>query len=404
MSPLLLSVLLVPLAAMAAPLLGAAVGRVVKVPLIVFEILLGLLLGPSVLGWVQPNGVTSVLSGFGVSMLFFLAGYEIDFKGIQGRPIRRAGLGWLISLVAGVLVALLLTPSPVTAVFIGVALTSTALGTLIPVLRDEGDLHTEFGRATTATGAAGEFGPLLAISIFLGGRNPVVAALVVVCFAVVAGCAIWFASRSVPPVFRRLTTATLHTSGQFGVRAVIFLLAALSILSALLDLDTLLGAFAAGVLARVLLAGAAPADRETIEGKMDAVGFGFLVPVFFIMTGVTFNLGKLISSPALLGSLGIAVVLLLVVRGLPSLLAIPEGSTRADRGSLVLFGATGLPIIVAVTQIGVQRHELDAGLAAAMVGAGMVSVLVFPALALALRRRSQGAPSLPDPDHVPIQG
>lgn len=385
---------------MAAPLLRAGVQRVLRVPLIVFEILLGVLLGPSALGWVQPDEVTGVLSDFGVAMLFFLAGNEIDFRGIRGRPPRRAAGGWLVSLAVGVWIA----PSTVTGVFIGVALTSTALGTLLPVLRDEGDLHSPFGRAAAATGAADEFGPLLAISIFLGGRSPLAGALVLGAFALIAGLAIWLASRGPHPAFNRLTAATLRTSGQFAVRTVIFVVAALSVLSAVLGLDMLLGAFAAGVLCRVLLSGAAPDDREIVDAKLEAVGFGFLVPVFFVMTGVTFDLRALLASPRLLGLMAVALALLLVIRCLPSVVAAPEGSTAADRAALLLFGATGLPIIVAVTGIGVDRGELDSGAAAALVGAGMLSVLIFPALALALRRRSEGGDLVADAEEVPIEG
>lgn len=404
MTPMLAAVLLVPLAAVAAPLLGAAVQRVVRVPLIVFEILLGVLIGPSALGWVHPNQVTGILSNFGVAMLFFLAGNEIDFRAIRGRPMRRAALGWVISLVVGVIVGILLAPSVVTGVFVGVALTSTALGTLMPVLRDEGDLHSPFGHAATAIGAAGEFGPLLAISIFLGGRSPLTGALVLAAFVVIAGLAIWSASRGPYPRFNRLMTLTLHSSGQFGVRTVIFLVAGLSVLSAALGLDTLLGAFAAGVLGRVLLSGAEPEDREMVEAKLEAVGFGFLVPVFFVMTGVTFDLRALIERPRLLVLLVAVVVLLLVIRGIPSLMAVPEGATRNDRIAMLLFGATGLPIIVAVTEIGVERGELGSGIAAALVGAGMLSVLIFPALAMSMRRRSAGGALVPDPDDVPIEG
>ncbi|MDN5997159.1 cation:proton antiporter [Acidipropionibacterium jensenii] len=404
MTPSLAGVLLVPLAAMVAPLLGAALKPVLRVPLIVFEILLGVLLGPSILGWVHPDAVTGVLSSFGVAMLFFLAGNEIDFQGIRGRPMRRAIGGWLISLALGVCIGIVLAPSLTTAVFIGVALTSTALGTLMPVLRDEGDLHSEFGRAATATGAAGEFGPLLAISIFLGGRSPVSGALVLAAFAVITGVAILLASRGPYPAFNRLVAATLRTSGQFGVRTVILVLAALSVLSQLLGLDMLLGAFAAGVLSKVLLASARPPDREMVEAKLEAVGFGFLVPVFFVMTGVTFDLSALVSSPRLLLLMAGALVLLLVIRGIPCLLAAPKGSTRTDRASLLLLGATGLPIIVAVTGIGVERHELGSGIASALVGAGMLSVLVFPALALSLRCRSAGGRLTPDPEDVPMQG
>lgn len=400
----LAGILLVPLAAVAAPLLGSVLQRLVRVPLIVFEILLGVLLGPSILGWVQPTEVTVVLSQFGVAMLFFLAGSEIDFGGIRGRPVKRAALGWVISLTIGVLVGVLLAGSVATGVLIGVALTSTALGTLMPVLRDEGDLHSPFGRAVTATGAVGEFGPLLAVSIFLGGRSPLVGMLVVAVFVVVAGLAIWLASRSVPPAFHRLLALTLRTSGQFGVRAVVFLLAALCVLSEVLGLDMLLGAFAAGVLARVLLSGASPADREMVEAKLEAVGFGFLVPVFFVMTGVTFDLDALLAAPELLGLMVLALVMLFIIRGVPSVLAAPQGATARERVAMALFGATGLPIIVAVTRIGVDRGELTSGVAAALVATGMLSVLIFPALALGLRRRSAGGTLVADPDDVPMEG
>ena len=403
-SSLLATLLLVPMAAVIAPLLAAALQRVIRVPLIVFEILLGVLLGPSVLGWVQPGEVGDLLSDFGVAMLFFLAGSEIDFHGIRGGPMNRAAAGWLISLAIGVAVGVILAPSPITGVFIGIALTSTALGTLMPVLRDEGDLHSPFGRAVTATGAAGEFGPLLAISIFLGGRSPISSGLVMAVFVVIAGLAIWRASRGSNSVFSRMTALTLRTSGQFAVRTVIFLLAGLCVLSELLGLDMLLGAFAAGVLARVLLASAAPADRAMVEAKLEAVGFGFLVPVFFVMTGVTFDLPALIAAPRLVGLLALALALLLLVRGIPSLLAAPAGSTISDRVSLLLFGSTGLPIIVAVTAIGVDRGELNSGIAAALVGAGMLSVLVFPALALAIRNHSKNSAPVADSDDVPIEG
>ncbi|NLA29351.1 MAG: cation:proton antiporter [Propionibacterium sp.] len=395
MSSTLSTLVLVPLAALFAPPLEAAVKRVLRVPLIVFEILLGLLLGPSVLGWVQPTAVTNVLSQFGVAMLFFLAGKEIDFQGIRGRPMTRAGAGWLISLAIGIGAGVLLAPTPIAGVFVGIALTSTALGTLLPVLRDQGDLHSPFARAVTATGAAGEFGPLLAISIFLGGRSPLTSGLVMLAFAIISGLAIWLAARGSHPVFRSMTERTMRTSGQFAVRTVIFIVAGLSVLSTILGLDMLLGAFAAGVVAQVLLKGAEPADQEMVDAKLEAVGFGFLVPVFFIMTGVTFDLSTLIAQPGLFGLLAIALVLLLVIRGVPSMLAAPQGSTLADRGALALFGATGLPIIVAVTQIGVSGGQLSSGVAAALVGAGMLSVLIFPAAALTLHNRAQsGAAAL----------
>ncbi|MCM3657106.1 cation:proton antiporter [Agromyces mediolanus] len=400
------TLVLFPAVAVAAPLLVRAVGKLVAIPLVVFEIVLGLMLGPSLLGWIRPDDFTGMLADFGLAMLFFLAGNEIDLRTIRGRPLSRATIGWIISLCAGVGIAALLAPSLPAAAFIGIALTSTALGTIMPVLRDAGELRTPFGIGVLAIGAVGEFGPLIAISLFLSGRAPGIATLVLLAFAVITGLAIWAAASGAGRRLHRVIAATLRTSGQFAVRLVLLILAALVALSTVLDLDMLLGAFAAGVLYRLLLNGAPEPDTELIERKLEAIGYGFLVPIFFINTGVTFDLAGLIADPRNLLLLPIFVLLLLVVRGIPSMLAAPAGSDWRDRGATLLFGATGLPIIVAVTAIGVDRGELPSGTAAALVGAGMLSVLVFPLVALSLRRRAADAPSAPGPDRfdVPTEG
>ncbi|WP_022891886.1 cation:proton antiporter [Agromyces subbeticus] len=401
------TMVLVPAIAVAAPLLVRLVGRWVAIPLVVFEIVLGLALGPAMLGWVEPDEFMSLLADFGLAMLFFLAGNEIDFRAIRGRPLSRAAIGWIISLAAGIGIATVLAADLPAAAFIGIALTSTALGTIMPVLRDSGDLATPFGVAVIALGAVGEFGPLLAISIFLSGRSPLLAAAVLLTFAVIAGIAIWLAAKGVGKRMHRVITATLHTSGQFAVRLVIFVLLALVALSIVLDLDMLLGAFTAGVLYRLLLSGAPERDAEIVETKLEAVGYGFLVPVFFINTGVTFDLASLFGDIRTMLLLPIFLVLMLVIRGGPSLLSAPKGSSRRDLVATALFGATGLPIIVAVTAIGVDNGDLPSGTAAALVGAGMLSVLLFPLIALALRkgRTDVAEPAPPDSGrHVPIEG
>ena len=400
------SLVLIPLIAALAPLLSAGLVPVVRIPIVVFEIVLGVLLGPSILGWVQPTEFVSSLAQFGLAMLFFLAGNEIDFERIRGRPLNRSVLGWLISLVAGVLTGVLLAPSVGAGVFIGVALTSTALGTLMPVLRDAGEMRTPFGTAIIAIGAVGEFGPLVAISLFLSGRKVGVASVVLAGFVLITAVAIYLAGKGTHHRMHRLITATLHTSGQFAVRLVVLLLTALVGLSLVLGPDMLLGAFAAGVLTKLLLSDATPKDSEAIESKLEGLGFGFLVPVFFINTGITFDLDSLISDPRALVLLPLFLILLLAVRGLPSLLGAPPGSAGADRRAIVLFGATGLPIIVAVTDIGVSDGTLPVGTAAALVGAGMLSVLLFPLLALGQHRRApDGRTTAPDTDeHVPEEG
>ncbi|GAA1443640.1 cation:proton antiporter [Leifsonia poae] len=405
MDPTVGTIILLPLIAVGASLLANAVGKVAKIPLVVFEILLGLLVGPSVLGWIPKSDGVDFLANFGLAFLFFMAGNEIDFASIKGRPLGRASIGWLVSLVLGVVLGIVLAPDPIAGVYIGIALTSTALGTLMPVLRDAGELKTPFGLAVTAVGAIGEFGPLVAISLFLSGRRPLAAALVLIGFAIVAGLGIWLASRGTHERFHRLVRATLHTSGQFAVRFVVLVIAALVGLSVALGLDMLLGAFAAGVICRVLLQGASKPDAELVEGKLEAVAFGVVVPIFFINTGIGFDLPALLGDPHALLLLPIFVVLLLIVRGIPGSFAAPRGATFADRSALTLFSATGLPIIVAVTNIALDEHALSKGTATALVGAGMLSVLLFPIIALTLRKRSSdGGLRSPDTDRVPIVG
>jgi len=400
----LVSLIGIPAAAALAPLLSSAIGRYIRIPLVVFEIVLGLLIGPSILGWVQPTEFTEKLSDFGLAMLFFLAGNEIDFQRIRGRALNRSIVGWLLSLVAGVAIGLLIAPTPAAGVFVGIALTSTALGTLMPVLRDAGELRTPFGTSIIAIGAVGEFGPLIAISLFLSGTSPGVATVVLAAFVLITAGAIYLASRGTHHRLHALINATLHTSGQFAVRMVVLLLTSLVALSLALDLDMLLGAFAAGVIAKLLLADATPHDAEIIEGKVEALGFGFFVPVFFIFTGVTFDLQALLDSTTAMLLLPVFVVLLLLVRGLPGMLSAPAGAVGADKRATVLFSATGLPIIVAVTGIGVEAGYLEAGMASALVGAGMLSVLLFPLLALGQHRRAvDGASKPPDQDPAIVE-
>ena len=371
-----------------APLLAEGVGRFAAVPVVVFEILLGLLLGPAVLGWVAPGPFLGTLANFGLVALFFLAGLEIDFARVGVRGLRRAVLAWLLALVVAVGVGTAAAHSADAGVFIGVALTSTALGTIMPVLRDAGELATPFGAAVIGIGAVGEFGPLIAISLFLSGRSPGVAAAVLVAFVVVAAASIVVSARGGHRGLHRMISTTLHTSGQFAVRFVMLVIAALVALSIALQLDMLLGAFTAGVVVRLVLGSATAADRGVVEAKIEAIGFGFVVPIFFVLTGVRYDLGALLGDPAALLLLPVFAALFLLVRGLSGLFSAPPGSSAADRRAIVLLSGTGLPIIVAVTAIGTTSGDLSHGIASALVGAGMLSVLVFPALALGGRRRS----------------
>ena len=370
--------------AVIAPLLVRGLSSRLRIPIVVFELVLGIIAGPSVLGWIQEGPISERLADFGLALLFFMAGNEINFRVLRGREGARAVGGWLIGLVAGIAVGLVIAPGEA-AVVIGIALCSTALGMLLPILRDAGMLPTPFGRAVMGIGAVGEFGPLVAISLFLGGREIGVATIVLFLFVVVAATAVFLASRMPHGRLHRIVTATLHTSGQFAIRAIVLILALLVALSLLLDLDMLLGAFVAGVIWQLIMRNAPEDDRAQVESKIEAVAFGLLVPIFFIYTGVTFDLDALLADGATVVLVPVFLVLLLIIRGLPSMLSAPAGSTPRDRLALAFLGATGLPVIVAVTSIGLSEELLSPGLAAALVGAGMLSVLLYPLIGRTLR-------------------
>ena len=304
---------------------------------------------------------------------------------MSASSVDTATLAWVISLAVGVALGIAFAPTATTGVLIGICLTSTALGTIMPVLRDSGLLTGPLGRSILASGTVGQFGPLLALALFLSGRHVLISVISLVIFGAVTFVAFRLASKPTPAGLRRLISGTLRTSGQFAVRIVLAVLALLVFLGVALGLDLLLGAFVAGVVVRTLLADLPAAEVDGIDRKLEAVGFGFLVPFFFLRTGLTFDLKGLFADRQALLLLPVFVVLLLAVRGIPSLLTAEPGATWRDRAVLLSFSSTGLAIIVAVTGLAVTAGQLSTALAAALVGAGMLSVLLFPVLALALR-------------------
>ncbi|MFC9915600.1 cation:proton antiporter [Streptomyces sp. NPDC127197] len=378
--------------AVLALLLVYATGRRVRVPLVIFEIALGILIGPDVLGWAHPDEVVDALSDLGLSMLIFLAGYEIEFAVVRGDTLRRALWAWLVALALGIGPAFLISGGEVFEAFvIGTALTSTALGTVLPMLRDSGQLRGRFGTVMSAFGAVGEFGPVVAVALLLSGRRPAESAALLAAFGAITTAAVFWALRPRPPWFTWLTERTLHSSGQFAVRFVMLLLACMLGLAEVFGLDVLLGAFAAGVLTRLVLHRAAPESSEQVLGKVEAMGFGFLVPLFYVVTGIEFDLDALLHDPGALLLVPVFLLLVLLVRGGPVYLLAPKDLGRSDRTALALFASTCLPLVVAITTIGVDQELLGSDEAASLVGAAMISVLVLPLLAMRLRSTAGGA-------------
>ncbi len=350
----------------------------IRVTQVVFLLLGGILFGPSMLDWIHIDAPIELLSELGLALLFFIAGMELDMRVLRGPAGRLAAIGWLSSFaIATVLAtAFVLTGRVVSGLAIAIALSTTALGTLLPGLRDEGRLHTRFGRLFLGAGAWGEFGPIVAMAILLSTTaSSAAAALTIVLFGIIALIIAAIPSRLMTRQIRRLWLRGHRNTSQTPVRVVLAFIVGMLTLAAILDLDVVLGAFVAGLIVRRYL----PHGAEVaLERKVEAIGFGFLIPIFFVVAGAELNVTSLIENPLRL--LGFT-VLLVVARGLPQFFlyrrALPDIRQRTRFSLLV---ATGLPIIVAVTNLETQAGVMLPSTAAALVGAGMLSVLVFPAL------------------------
>ncbi|GAB2469688.1 cation:proton antiporter [Xylanimonas ulmi] len=391
-------------AVVAAPPLAALSKRLIPIPLPVVEIALGMLIGPAILGLVEPGGLPASVGRMGLAAIIFIAGYELEYRAISRTQLGWATAGWVLSLVLAVLAGIGViiaadagglqvsgdgtTSLVTTGVFAGIALTSTALSTAMPSMRDAGELTTPFGRAIIAAGTVGQLAPLLALSVVFGGRDIWWSALALVLFCAMVLASVRIAARGLPVWARRVVSATMHTSGNFAVRIVVFAVAILTAVSVdVFDLDMLVGAFAAGVLVRQLVSNVDPGERQLVEHKFQGLAFGFLTPLFFVTTGVAFDLRGLFSQPLALALVPVFLVVMFVARGLPGSFVIPWRSGARDRVAAMLWTSVGLAVIVAVVNIAVDAGALSSVLGSAMVGAGMVSMLTFPTAALAVRRR-----------------
>ncbi|MCZ2839174.1 cation:proton antiporter [Modestobacter sp. VKM Ac-2985] len=374
------------LAAVAAVALLAAllVGLLPRLPVPQVVLLLagGVVLGPDVLGLGSAADVR-VLADVGLGFVFLLAGYEIDLRLFREDAGRRALASWAVSfgLAAGV-VAVLRAAGLVEALLpVALGLTTTALGTLLPVLREAGLLRGRLGRHLLATGGVGELLPVLVIAVFLGsqGRG---AALVSLLGVAVLAVALGLLRHGVREGSRLadVIRAGQHETAQITLRATLLLLLVLVAVTDRFHLDAVLGAFLAGLVLRQWVGTAAP----VLESKLDAVGYGFFVPLFFVYSGMGLDLAAIAQAPL---QLLLFLVLMLVVRGGPVLLVYRGVLPRRERWQTALVSATALPVLVALTEIAVRSGTMTTEDAAALVGAGVVTVLVLPALAVVLGRR-----------------
>ena len=383
--------LIVAIVAFLAPLLlGLTPAR--RLPAIVLEIVAGIIIGPSVLGWVKVDLPISILSVLGLAFLLFLAGLEVELERLRGRLLVFVGSGFLLSLGLALLVGygLYVAGQVVSPLLIAIILVATGLGIVIPVLKDAGESNSDFGQLVIAGAMFAEFGSIILLSLFFSREaTSTTTKLVLLGGFILLAAGLAFVvlhlerSMRIAAVLRRLQ----DTTAQIRVRGAFMLLVAFVALASLLGLETILGAFVAGVILR-FVDGDRMMTHPQFRQKLEAVGFGVFIPVFFVTSGIRFDLAALFSSPATILRVPVFLVALLLVRGVPALLYRPlVGSRRAVVAGLLQ--ATSLSFIVAASQIGLELGLITKATGAALIAAGLLSVLIFPLLALTILRRAE---------------
>ena len=383
--------------AVAAPLLAQTrLGS--RVPVVVIEVLLGVIIGPHVLQLIENDTFLATMRSVGMVAVMFMAGMEIDFNRIKGNPLSLAVRGWFSSVVlAGLVVAVLhVIPDVQAPMMVVIALTTTGLGTLLPILRDSGQLEAPFGRMLLAAGTLGEVGPIVAVSLALSSRYSTWQEfLFLLVFLGLVGLAAAIGVGARPPKVISLLSRTMHASTQLPVRLSLMILGGLVLIANEFGFEAVFGAFAAGMI--VGLATRGP-DGEAFRLKIDAVCFGWFAPFFYVGTGIAFDIGALTRDVPTMLLLPTFLVLFLLVRGLPVLLYRRDLAKAELLPFALSMSVTSLGLVVVITHVGLQTNHMSPDVARALVGAALLSLLVYPTLSRVLLSRAQPVASPVQPD------
>jgi Kef-type K+ transport system membrane component KefB len=372
-----------------APLVRGMVPQIL-IPAIVLELVAGIVIGPHGLGLAESEGPVDVFSTVGLACLLFLAGREIQVERLRGALLTTSVAGFAISLALafGCAAALHAVDLIETPLLVAIVFVATSLSIIIVPLKDARETDSDFGQQVIAAAAIAEFGAVVLLSFFYSGdqEGATTELLHLGLFALAA--VLIFLSLARGASFRRVTEAINRlegTSAQIRVRGDFALVALVAGLASQLGLETILAAFTVG-----LIRGMTSGRDELQEERLDAVTLGIFIPFFFVDSGLNFDLGALFESTSAFIRLPLFVLAILIVRGLPALLYRSRFATRRTAAA-GLLQATSLSFIVVATNIGLMLDIMQPATAAALVGAGLITVMIFPTLALALLDRSQQA-------------
>jgi Kef-type K+ transport system membrane component KefB len=388
--PSFTDLLIVVAVAFAAPFVLGLFPRV-RLPSVVLEIVAGIVIGPSLLGIVEVDQAIEVVALIGLGFVLFLAGLEIEFEKLRGQVLRLTALGFAVSFGLAVVVGFVLSAAGLveTPLLVAIILCATSLGVIVPVLKDSGEISSSFGQLIVSAATIADFGAIILLTLFFSGEGGVGSTLLLLGALVVLAAVVFLTVRGAEHSMRvRSDLLRLQdTTAQIRIRAAIVLFVGFAAAAEELGFEVILGTFIAGAVISLL-------DRDEVmthpdfRRKLEAMGFGFFIPVFFVTSGVRFDLDALVAKASNLAMVPVFLVALLIVRGVPAILyrRLLDGRRTLVAG---ILQATSLPFIVAATAIGLELGLIDAAESAALIGAGLLSVLLFPLLGLTLLR---GAP------------
>ena len=363
-----------------------------RLPSAVMEIVFGVVLGPSVLGWVSADVPIRIMARIGLAALLFLSGLEIDIESLRGRFLKLALVNFSISVVLSLAVCSVLGTLGLVGAprFVAILLASTAAGMVVPILKDAGMAASEFGQILIVNSSVAQFGTIILLALLFSSQGASMFETLVLLGSIVLLCAVvWLAAAGLGR-WKRLTDTLIRlqeTTAMIRVRGAAFLLMALVALVEKAGLEVILGAFAAGMLLGFI-------DRDAMKThpqfhmRLQAVGFGVFIPIFFVSSGLQFNLRALSSGGSALAAVPIFLFALLAVRGIPAFFYRSRVGVRSACAGGFLQ-ATSLPFIVAGVRIGELIGKISEGTGAALIAAGMLSVLIFPVSALTMLKSKE---------------
>ena len=403
MTPSFDSLLVVVAIAFAAPFVLGLLPAV-RLPSPVLEIVAGIVVGPAVLGWAHNDQTVTVMATIGLAFLLFLAGIEIELSKLRGQVLRLTALGFALSFALAVLSGFVLKGAGVvqTPVLVGIILCATSLGVIIPVLKDANEISSRFGQLVVAAGSIADFGAIILLSAFFSGEGGTGSTLILIgsLFGIAAAVYVFVRRAERSKAIMRDLLRLQDTTAQIRVRGAVVLMIGFAALAEQFGLEAILGAFAAGAVL-TLVDQDQQMTHPLFRTKLEAMGFGFFVPVFFVATGLKFDLNALLDHPSNLVKVPIFLAALLVARGLPAF--VYRHAIGSDRAVIAgVLQATSLPFIVAATTIGVEMGLMSTAESSALVAAGLLSVLLFPLTGLTLLKRSGATMRTAEPESTPL--